>query len=88
MEQVAVLPTVVAMRLLSELEDEGIAAGTSDILGGGAAGALPGLQGQPVTVFVEDAAHLEPARAILERIQKDAGDQTEYFDGDSATDVD
>ncbi|MEC8321420.1 MAG: hypothetical protein VX726_00495 [Planctomycetota bacterium] len=88
MEEVAVLPAVVAMRLLSELEAEGIAAGTSDILGAGGGGALPGLDGQSVTVFVEDGAHLEPARAILERIQKQAGDHTEYFEGDSAADAD
>ena len=84
MEEVATLPPVVAMRLLSELEAEGIAASSTDILGPGGGGALPGLDGQPVTILVEDADQLEPARRILERLQADAGDHTEYFEGDAA----
>ncbi len=84
MEEVATLPPVVAMRLLSELEGEGIAASSTDILGAGGGGALPGLDGAPVTVFVEDASQVEPARRILARLQADAGDRTEYFEGDAA----
>ena len=83
MKDVATLPPIVGSRLLSELEAEGIAAGSSD-MAPGSLGAVPGLARPSMTIWVEDAAHLEQARAILERLQKDAGDHTEYFKGDSA----
>lgn len=84
MEEVATLPTIVAMRLLDELESEGIAAGSSDILGAGGGGSLPGLDAPSVTVWVEDATTVDAARAILERLQSEADDHTEYFKGDAA----
>ena len=83
MKDVATLPPIVGSRLLAELEAEGIPAGSSD-MAPGSLGAIPGLAMPSMTVWVEDEAHLEKAREILERLQKDAGDHTEYFEGDSA----
>lgn len=82
MQQVATLPPIVAARLLEELEGEGIPASSTDLMSQGALGAVPGLASPTMTVWVEDDTHVEKARAILERLQADAGDDTEYFKGD------
>lgn len=82
MEQVATLPPIVAARLLEELEAEGVSASSTDLMSPGALGAVPGLARPTMTVWVEDQAHVGKARAILEKIQADAGDDTEYFKGD------
>ena len=87
MKDVATLPLIVGSRLLAELETEGIPAGSSD-MAPGSLGAIPGLALPSVTIWVEDDAHLEKARAILERLQKEADDHTEYFDGDAAAEED
>jgi hypothetical protein len=84
MNHVASLPSIVAMRLLEELEAAEIPAGSSDLMAPGVGGAIPGLEKPTVTVWVEDPAHVEQARRILERLQSDAGDHTEYFKGDAA----
>lgn len=82
MRNVATLPPIVATRLLEELEAAGIPAGSTDLMAPGAAGAIPGLLGATITVWVEDDSQLDSARAILERLQAEAGDDTEYFKGD------
>ena len=82
MESVATLPPIVAARLLEELEGAGIPASSTDLMSSGAAGAIPGLTRPTTTVWVEDVAHVGKARAILERLQADVGDDTEYFKGD------
>jgi hypothetical protein len=86
MHQVAALPSIVAMRLLTELEAAEIRAGASDVLAPGVGGSIPGLEMPMVTVWVEDAESVEPARRVLERLQADADDHTEYFKGDAAAD--
>jgi hypothetical protein len=88
MEEVATLPSIVALRLLEELDAAEIPAGSSDVMGSGVSGAIPGLDAPTVTVWVDDPAHVEVARGILERLQSDAGDATEYFKGDAAADQD
>jgi hypothetical protein len=40
-----------------------------------------------VTVWVDDEAHLGAAREVLQRLQADAGDDTEYFKDDQAADA-
>ena len=50
----------------------------------GAAGAIPGLLGSTVTVWVEDDAHLAAARQVLRTMQADAGDDNVYFKDDEA----
>jgi hypothetical protein len=86
MNHVASLPSIVALRLLEELEAADIAAGSSDLMAPGVGGSIPGLEAPTVTVWVEDPANVEPARRILERLQSEAGDHTEYFKGDAAAD--
>jgi len=86
MNQVASLPSIVATRLLEELEAAEIPAGSSDVMSQGVGGAIPGLESPTVTVWVEDQAHVEQARRILERLQSEADDHTEYFKGDAAAD--
>lgn len=82
MEQVATLPPIVAARLLEELEAEGISASSTDMMSSGVLGAVPGLARPTTTVWVEDGDHVGKAREVLERLQADAGDDTEYFKGD------
>jgi hypothetical protein len=84
-KKVATLPPIVATSLLTELEAAGIPAGTSDLLASGAAGAIPGLLGSTVTVWVEDECHLNAAREVLKRLQADAGDDNVYFSDDEDT---
>ena len=87
MKNVASLPPIVATSLLTELEAAGIPAGSTDLMAPGVAGAIPGLSGSTVTVWVEDEAHLAAARGVLKQLQADAGDDTEYFKDDEATDA-
>ena len=87
MKNVASLPPIVATRLLEELDAAGIPAGSTDLMAPGAAGAIPGLLGATVTVWVEDESQLGPARTVLERLQAEAGDDTEYFKGDHPGDA-
>ena len=87
MKNVASLPPIVASSLLAELEAAGIPAGSTDLMAPGVAGAIPGLSGASVTVWVDDEAHLAAARGVLKQLQADAGDDTEYFKDDEATDV-
>ncbi|MFB0986261.1 MAG: DUF2007 domain-containing protein [Phycisphaerales bacterium] len=87
MKNVASLPPIVASSLLAELEAAGIPAGSSDLMAPGVAGAIPGLSGASVTVWVDDEAHLGAAREVLQRLQADAGDDTEYFKDDQAADA-
>jgi hypothetical protein len=84
MNHVASLPSIVAMRLLEELEAAEIPAGSSDLMAPGVGGSIPGLEAPTVTVWVDRAADVETARHILERLQSEAGDHTEYFKGDAA----
>ena len=87
MKNVASLPPIVASSLLAELESAGIPAGSTDLMAPGVAGAIPGLSGSTVTVWVEDEAHLAAARGVLKQLQADAGDDTEYFKDDEAKDA-
>ena len=82
MESVATLPPIVAVRLLEELEGEGIPASSTDLMSSGALGAVPGLTRPTTTIWVEDVAHVGKAREILKRLQAEVGDDTEYFKGD------
>ena len=50
-----------------------------------AAGAIPGLLGSTVTVWMEDDSHLLAAREVLQRLQSDAGDEHVYFEDDEGT---
>ncbi len=84
MHTVATLPHIVAMRLLAELDAAEIAAGSSDLMAPGVGGSIPGLEAPTVTVWVGQEADVERARRLLERIQSEAGDHTEYFKGDAA----
>ncbi|MFM1831859.1 MAG: hypothetical protein RLZZ461_175 [Planctomycetota bacterium] len=84
MHTVATLPHIVAMRLLAELDAAEIAAGSSDLMAPGVGGSIPGLEAPTVTVWVDQEADVERARRLLERIQSEAGDHTEYFKGDAA----
>ncbi len=84
MHTVATLPHIVAMRLLAELDAAEIAAGSSDLMASGVGGSIPGLEAPTVTVWVDQEADVERARRLLERIQSEAGDHTEYFKGDAA----
>lgn len=85
MKKVATLPPIVATSLLSELEAAGIPAGTTDLMAPGAAGAIPGLLGSTVTVWVDDDSHLLAAREVLQRLQSDAGDEHVYFEDDEGS---
>ena len=69
MQDLALLPPMIGGHLLAELQAAGISAGSSD-LAPGSLGALPGLAAPSMTVWIEDEAQLEKARAILERILK------------------
>ena len=84
MHTVATLPHIVAMRLLAELDAAEIATGSSDLMATGVGGSIPGLEAPTVTVWVDQEADVERARRLLERIQSEAGDHTEYFKGDAA----
>ncbi len=87
MHHVASIPAIVAWRLLDELEAAEIPAGSSNLLPPGIGGSIPGLESPSVTVWVDEETDVERARRILEQLQTDAGDHTEYFEGDSASDV-
>ena len=69
MKDLALLPPMIGGHLLAELQAAGISAGSSN-LAPGSLGALPGLAAPSMTVWIEDEAQLEKARAILERILK------------------
>ncbi|MDC0992062.1 hypothetical protein OAR33_00655 [bacterium] len=86
MKNVATLPPIIATSLITELDAAGIPSGSTDLMAPGAAGAIPGLLGSTVTVWVEDDAHLAAAREVLRTMQADAGDDNVYFKDDEAMD--
>lgn len=86
MKNVATLPPIIATSLITELDAAGIPSGSTDLMAPGAAGAIPGLLGPTVTVWVEDDAHLTAARQVLRTMQADAGDDNVYFKDDEITD--
>ena len=67
MRDLANLPPMIGLQLLTELRSAGIAAGSSD-LAPGSLGALPGLAAPSITIWIEQAGDLQKAREILERI--------------------
>lgn len=71
MEQLASLSPILGLRVLQELEDAGIPATTTDMLGSGAMGSLPGFAAPTITIWVPDEAALEQARVVLERVQNE-----------------
>lgn len=70
-EQLASLSPILGLRVLQELEAEGIPATTTDMLGSGALGSIPGFTAPTITIWVADEADLEPARAVLERVRNE-----------------
>ena len=71
MEQLASLSPILGLRVLQELETAGIPATTTDMLGSGALGSLPGFTPPTITIWVPDQAALERARVVLERVQNE-----------------
>ena len=80
MEQLASLPPILGLRVLEELELEGIPATTTDMLGTGALGSLPGFTPPTITIWVPNETALAQAKLVLERVRnEDLG--TEQCDG-------
>lgn len=83
MEQLASLSPILGLRVLQELEDAGIPATTTDMLGSGALGSLPGFTPPTITIWVPDEAALEQARVVLDRVRnEDLEAEAEDFDED------
>jgi len=71
MEQLASLPPILGLRVLQELESEGIPATTTDMLGTGALGSLPGFTPPTITIWVPNETALAQARIVLERVRNE-----------------
>ena len=72
MKDLATLPPMIGGHLLAELQAAGISAGSSDLTAD-SMGSLQEFVTPSMTIWIEDAAQLEKARAILARILKSLG---------------